>query len=530
MLTSQKGFTVLELLLVVLVIGIVAAFILPKIGDTKQKTYVAAMKNDLRNFATAQENYAQENDGYAQSPSDITNFAFSEGVTTVTTSANAEQSWQLTVKHEKADADMRCVLKYGTGDVDDRQIHCGPDVAGEPTFSSISPTTVWEGIDTDISLAVDGNGAVNDIHRIRLINPSGSSFNECALNTMECTLTMTGTLTSFVGPGTYGGRFLWLDEAGDVQFIDKYTIDVKNNTPTAMLVASDTTVYEGDTIQFDASASWDAGPNGGEITSYTFTAWGPRTDQETVSTPTWSWTPDENEAQGTYSAYVNVEDAYGLNDRSDTVEVTVLDGDPVAVVSAAPDTVFFPDDTLTIDGSGSYHENPNYTIDLYNFVLREPVSGDALHSASISKGSPPVTTWPASFGWLDEHAGKTLQAQLEVSDGRGKSSQAQEDVVYRDGRSVTMATIDKTAVAPGETVTVDASSSYDPNGTIVSYSFTLLDTSDGSWVAGGQQESPTFSWTPDASHSGGTFEFQVNAQDDDNYSPQKKEFFTVTVE
>lgn len=56
-ITMTKGFTLIELLLVVVIIGIVAAFVLPKFGDVKEKTYVSAMKNDLRNLASAQEVY-----------------------------------------------------------------------------------------------------------------------------------------------------------------------------------------------------------------------------------------------------------------------------------------------------------------------------------------------------------------------------------------------------------------------------------------------------------------------------------------
>jgi type IV pilus assembly protein PilA len=55
--SSRGGFTLIELLIVVVIIGILAAIAIPKFGSTKEKAYLANMKSDLRNLATAQESY-----------------------------------------------------------------------------------------------------------------------------------------------------------------------------------------------------------------------------------------------------------------------------------------------------------------------------------------------------------------------------------------------------------------------------------------------------------------------------------------
>ena len=62
---ARRGFTLIELLIVVVIIGILAAIAIPKFANTKEKAYVAAMKSDLRNLATAQETYFGDYQAYA---------------------------------------------------------------------------------------------------------------------------------------------------------------------------------------------------------------------------------------------------------------------------------------------------------------------------------------------------------------------------------------------------------------------------------------------------------------------------------
>jgi len=57
---KRKGFTLIELLIVVVIIGILAAIAIPKFANTKEKAYLATMKGDLRNLATAQEGYSAD--------------------------------------------------------------------------------------------------------------------------------------------------------------------------------------------------------------------------------------------------------------------------------------------------------------------------------------------------------------------------------------------------------------------------------------------------------------------------------------
>lgn len=61
---SRRGFTLIELLIVVVIIGILAAVAIPKFASTKGKAYVATMKTDLKNLASAQESYYYDNSVY----------------------------------------------------------------------------------------------------------------------------------------------------------------------------------------------------------------------------------------------------------------------------------------------------------------------------------------------------------------------------------------------------------------------------------------------------------------------------------
>jgi type IV pilus assembly protein PilA len=78
---NRKGFTLIELLIVVVIIGILAAIAIPKFANTKEKAYLATMKSDLRNLATAQEGYASDNNGQYASTAAAAGATPSSGVT-----------------------------------------------------------------------------------------------------------------------------------------------------------------------------------------------------------------------------------------------------------------------------------------------------------------------------------------------------------------------------------------------------------------------------------------------------------------
>ena len=80
---ARSGFTLIELLIVVVIIGILASIAIPKFGSTKGKAYLAAMKSDLRNLATAQEAYLYDFATYYQGavPAAGISYSVTPGVT-----------------------------------------------------------------------------------------------------------------------------------------------------------------------------------------------------------------------------------------------------------------------------------------------------------------------------------------------------------------------------------------------------------------------------------------------------------------
>ena len=80
MLSNKKGFPLIELLIVVVIIGILAAIAIPKFANTKEKAYLTAMKSDLRNLVTAEEAYFAEWATYTSTLS-TTQYRSSTGVT-----------------------------------------------------------------------------------------------------------------------------------------------------------------------------------------------------------------------------------------------------------------------------------------------------------------------------------------------------------------------------------------------------------------------------------------------------------------
>ena len=107
----KSGFTLIELLIVVVIIGILAAIAIPKFSSTKGQAFLAAMRSDLRNLATAEESYYYSNNAYSNSLSQL-NYISSTGVTISVPEATAG-GWSASATHLSLGAE-KCTVYFGT--------------------------------------------------------------------------------------------------------------------------------------------------------------------------------------------------------------------------------------------------------------------------------------------------------------------------------------------------------------------------------------------------------------------------------
>ena len=108
---SSRGFTLIELLIVVVIIGILASIAIPKFVNTKEKAYLASMKSDLRNLATAEEAFLFDSLYYTTNQVALNNFRASTGVTLTINEATGG-GWSATAQHGVSP--RRCYLFYGS--------------------------------------------------------------------------------------------------------------------------------------------------------------------------------------------------------------------------------------------------------------------------------------------------------------------------------------------------------------------------------------------------------------------------------
>jgi type IV pilus assembly protein PilA len=107
MMKKNEGFTLIELMIVIAIIGILAAIAIPQFSAYRKRSYNAAAEADLRNAATAQEAYFVDFSSYATDPvSKISGATYglytSDKVTVGIVSADTEH-YIMTSKHSSGD-------------------------------------------------------------------------------------------------------------------------------------------------------------------------------------------------------------------------------------------------------------------------------------------------------------------------------------------------------------------------------------------------------------------------------------------
>lgn len=107
---DRHGFTLVEILIVVVVIGILTAIVIPRFNNARGKSFAASMKSDLRNLAVAEEDYFYAAGRYTD---DMTKLSFntSPGVTVTIVEASGA-GWSAKSQHPQA-YPLTCAIFWG---------------------------------------------------------------------------------------------------------------------------------------------------------------------------------------------------------------------------------------------------------------------------------------------------------------------------------------------------------------------------------------------------------------------------------
>ena len=88
---KRAGFSLFELLIVIAVVGILAAVSVPRFADFRATAYDSRSQQDLRNLASAQELFRATNEQYAAEIAELSSFRPSAGVEISIESADRTQ-------------------------------------------------------------------------------------------------------------------------------------------------------------------------------------------------------------------------------------------------------------------------------------------------------------------------------------------------------------------------------------------------------------------------------------------------------
>lgn len=100
---DRKGFTLIELIVAMVVIGILSGIAIAKFVRTKESAYIASMKVDLRNFALYEQNYLMDSQGsYFAGNGAAQGFVPTPGVTiTATVVPGPPPTWNAIATHNR---------------------------------------------------------------------------------------------------------------------------------------------------------------------------------------------------------------------------------------------------------------------------------------------------------------------------------------------------------------------------------------------------------------------------------------------
>jgi PKD repeat protein len=253
---------------------------------------------------------------------------------------------------------------------------------------------------------------------------------------------------AYADNGTYLVTLILTDDDG-ASSTATVTIEVHNRSPVAVFTESAETVYTGETIFFNASDSYD--PDG-SIVSY-FWDFGDGTNATGITVE------HAYADNGTYTVTLNVTDDDGATCTTNATK-TILNSSPVAVFTESAETVY-TGETIFFNASDSYDPDGSIVSYFWDFGDGTNATGVTVEHAYMEDGN------------------YTVILMVIDDDGANASTSTIKTILNRS--PIPLFTESAETVYTGETIFFNASDSYDPDGSIVSY---FWDFGDGSNATG----------------------------------------------
>ncbi len=107
---KRTGFTLIEVMIVTVIIGVLALITIPRVGKAKERAIVASMMAELRNLQLSQEAFYTKDLEFAVSIAELTEFVQSADIS-LTFQTNNRVGWTAQTAH--VGTAIRCAVFVG---------------------------------------------------------------------------------------------------------------------------------------------------------------------------------------------------------------------------------------------------------------------------------------------------------------------------------------------------------------------------------------------------------------------------------